>query len=280
MELVALLDTLDRQLNTLEQLVLTRPIVQAHTFALPVYEKAQHTIPDLIPVEASSGEQARQFGWRRIKNYSGDPNSNLKMTRKAAGFIWLDCPPAELANLCEQVNQTKGEIKAFLAKQKNRHVRFNLVHDLRPYAITLQILRKIHYCTNPLTSIHFSWATKTSNVRSNTDKAINLIAQSSRQDLDVVSQAKARVLANTIASDRSKEVAFRRRLAPTPVIHLRYLDKPAHLSSKTQQITNAIPILIAGLPTALKQIGTLSEFDNQAQKKTSFKSDSVIIKQP
>ncbi|MDO6527723.1 DNA replication terminus site-binding protein [Motilimonas sp. 1_MG-2023] len=278
MELAALLDTLDNQLHELEELVLTSAIVQAHTFALPVYGKEQHTIPDVIPVEASSGEPARQLGWRRIKNYSGDPNSNLKITRKAAGFIWLDCEAAKLALLCEQVNHTKGEIKTFLAKQKNRHVRFNLVHDLRPCAITLQILRKIHYCTDPLTSIRFSWATKTSNVRSKTDKAINLVEQERQQTMDEVAQANVNVLANQIASDRSKEVAFRRRLAPTPVIHLRYLNKPEHLSSKTQQLTNGIPILIAGKPDALKQIGSLNHFNNHAQKKPSYKDESVIIK--
>lgn len=276
--LTDLLDQLDAQLLELQALVLGAQLVEARTFALPVYDKEQSSVPDEIHIESIFGDEGREFGWRRIKSYTGDPNTNLKMTRKAAGFIWLDCHPETLAELCNQVNDTKLAIKAFLAAQRNRHVRFDMVHELRPYAITMQILRQVRYCNDPLTSIRFSWATKTSNVRANTDMAINLIEQKHRNDESIEDEARVKVLAHTIAQDRNREVAFRRRLAPTPVIHLRYVEKPAHLSSKTQQFGNPTPILIAGTRSSLKSVGDLADYTTNGERSARFVSENVIIR--
>ncbi len=278
MQLADLLDTLDQQLAQLEQLVLNGPSRRVDIYELPVYDKAQNTIPNQVPISYCGGEAGRKLGWSRIKQYSGDPNTNLKVTRKAAGFIWLDCPPQVLAEHCERVNQTKQAIKDYLSSLSSRHVRFNQVHTLRPHAITLQITRKVHYCIEPLTSIRFSWATKTSNVRANTDKALHQAAQILPADAAIEEQAKVKVLAANIAKDRNKSVSFRRRLAPTPVIHLRFAEQPLHLSSKTKQITNATPILIAGDSSSLKSVGQLLPFDNEAEKKISYKAQQVIIK--
>ncbi|MCE2597253.1 DNA replication terminus site-binding protein [Motilimonas cestriensis] len=128
--LADLFNQLDAQHLELQALVLGAELVEARTFTLPIYDKEQTKVHETVSVIPSTGEDARSFGWQRIKSYVGDPNTNLKMTRKAAGFIWLDCHPETLVDLCDQVNETKLAIKAFLAAQRNRHVRFDMVHEL------------------------------------------------------------------------------------------------------------------------------------------------------
>jgi len=218
------------------------PLVQAVVTKIPALSVAQEKLATLPPIEVAAvkGDEALELALRHISNFYAKPfelddpgRPSTKFTERLPGLVCFQADkPIELMLRGQRINQLKDEFSV-LAKQltSDPYERFELLRQLFPWLVYLQITRHLKIVDRPIKSAWFNWEHRY-NVRNfSKQQAIEYVERRLDSDKFKVSATEERqafvlaLLERIKGQSESKRYSIRRPMKAVPVMKLNMLDK-------------------------------------------------------
>ena len=232
-------------------------------------EEGEH--PTLISVVQDNSEQALQEIKNAIFSFYGDDKLSTKEAQRKPGFIHIMMTESEYVELKAKVtliNTLKSQFKTFALQIKDYNLRFEILHSMFSYLITLNVYRQIHLFKEPK-AISFFWVNKENNRKCDVKTLLKRLDNSKQRkhlDIEHWSEMVEREIIDIKKISDPKRLRFIRPIKTQPVFQVKYDDTypasiPAIIVTIKNENTNAINT----------EITPLKNYDINSQKQSGRK---------
>ncbi len=242
-------------------------------YRLPEIKKEDEgEYPTFIPVVQDNSEQALQEIKNSIFSFYGDGKLSTKEAQRKPGFIHIMMTGSEyddLKNKVDNINTLKKKFKTFALQIKDYNLRFEILHDMFSFLITLNVYRQIHLFKEP-GAISFFWVNKENNRKCDVAELLDRLKNSKkRKHLDCehwsdMIEAEMRDIRKVC---NPEQLRFIRPIKTQPVFQVKGDDTyPA-----------SIPVIIVTIKNenAINaEITPLNDYDAKKQKQSGRKPKS------
>lgn len=242
-------------------------------YRLPEIQKGDEgEYPTFIPVVQDNSEQALQEIKNSIFSFYGDGKLSTKEAQRKPGFIHIMMTESEyvdLKNKVDNINTLKKKFKAFALQIKDYNLRFEILHDMFSFLVTLNVYRQIHLFKEP-GAISFFWVNKENNRKCDKAELLARLKNSKKRkhlDCEHWSEMIEAEMRDIRKVKNPEMLRFIRPIKTQPVFQVQYDDAyPA-----------SIPVIIVTIKSAnaiTAKITPLDDYDAKKQKQSGRKPKS------
>ena len=243
-------------------------------FELPtVSKKFENDKPDHIPVISNSSEPVYQKCKKALFDFYGRDGLSTKAAQRVPAYIHIMMTEKQyqlLNTTVEYINLKKDLFKAVALSIKNPDKRFETIHSMFEYLITLNVYRHIRLFKDP-DKVTFYWLTKP--IISRCDKSILLEKLKKRK-----TRKQTLLSAEDWVAIIEKEISIVESVKkPENLRYCREAKSHPVVRAGTGKVYPApMPIIIASVNNKNTLIEPLKSFDVNAQKKSGPKEKKKV----
>lgn len=243
-------------------------------FELPtVAKKQENDKPDFIPVISNTSEDAYLKCKNALFDFYGRDGLSTKAAQRVPAYIHIMMTEKQydlLSNTVDYINEKKDLFKAAALSIENPDKRFETIHSLFEYLITLNVYRHIRLFKDP-DLVTFYWLTKPIISRCDRTKLLSQLEKRKKRKQtllsaeDWVSIIKKEIsIVNSVK--KPENLRFCREAKSHPVVR-----------AKAGKVYPApMPVIIASVNNKNTLIEPLGSFEANSQKKSGPKEKKKI----